>query len=69
MTIEQRKLELITWITSIQREDVIERIEEFRNNPESAMPEVILELLHQSSAAKPEDCVEHTSTRQLLGRK
>ncbi len=69
MTIEQRKLELITWITSIQSEDVINRIENFRKNPNSEIPDTILELLHESSSAKLEDCIEHTSARELLGRK
>jgi len=69
MTIEQRKLELITWITSIQSEDVINHIEDFRNNPESEITDTILELLRESSSAKPEDCIEHTSARELLGRK
>jgi len=69
MTIEQRKLELITWITSIQSEDVINLIEDFRNNPESEVPDTILELLRESSSAKLEDCIEHTSARELLGRK
>lgn len=68
MTIEQRKIELINWITTIQREDVIERIEDFRNNPEPEIPDSILELLKESSSAKPEDGIEHTSTRELLGR-
>jgi hypothetical protein len=68
MTIEQRKRELINWITNIQREDVIERIEGFRNNPEPEIPKTILELLKESSSAKPEDCIEHTSARELLGR-
>ena len=69
MTIEQRKLELITWITSIQNEDLLERIEDFRDNPNPEIPNTILELLHESSSAKLEDCVEHTSARELLGRK
>ena len=69
MTIEQRKLELITWITAIQSEDLLERIEDFRNNPEAEIPNTILELLHESSSAKLEDCIEHTSARELLGRK
>ena len=69
MTIEQRKLELITWISSIQSEDVLNRIEDFRNNPEPEIPVTILDLLHESSAAKLEDCIEHTSARELLGRK
>ena len=69
MNIEQRKLELITWITTIQSEDMLERIEDFRNNPEPKIPDAILELLHESSSAKLEDCIEHTSARELLGRK
>ncbi len=69
MTIEQRKLELITWISTIQSEGIIERIENFRENPESSIPDTILELLHESSSAKLEDCIEHTSARKLLGRK
>ena len=69
MTIEQRKLELITWITAIQSEDIIERIEGFRNNPEEKIPDTILELLQESSSAKLEDCTEHTSARELLWRK
>jgi len=70
MTIEQRKLELINWITAIQNEDLLERIEDFRNNnPEPGIPDTILDLLHESSSAKLEDCIEHTSARELLGRK
>ncbi|MCP4456958.1 MAG: hypothetical protein GY816_02865 [Cytophagales bacterium] len=69
MTIEQRKLELINWITAIQREDVIAYIEDFRNNPDEKLPNTILELLHESSSAKIGDCIEHTSARELLGRK
>lgn len=68
MTIEQRKQELIEWISGLQREDVIMRIEDFRNNPEPEIPDTILELLKKSSGAKPEDCIEHTSVRELLGR-
>ncbi|MCB0497349.1 MAG: hypothetical protein KDC79_14505 [Cyclobacteriaceae bacterium] len=69
MTIEQRKLELITWITGIQSEDVIKSIENFRNNPNYKVPDTILELVLESSSAKLEDCTEHTSARELLGRK
>jgi hypothetical protein len=67
MNIEQRKLELITWITAIQNEDLLERIEDFRDNPETKIPNTILELLQESSSAKLEDCIEHTSARELLG--
>lgn len=69
MTIEKRKLELINWITAIQSEDLIERIEDFRNNPQPKIPDTILELLRDSNSANLEDCIEHTSARELLGRK
>lgn len=69
MTIEQRKLELINWIASVQGEEVIERIEDFRNDQDKKLPNTILELLDESSSAKIEDCIEHTTTRELLGRK
>jgi len=68
MTIEQRKIELINWITTIQREAVIESIEDFRNNLEPEIPDTILELLKESSLAKPKDCIEHSSAREVLGR-
>ncbi len=68
MTIEQRKRELVDWIATIQHEDVIKRIENFRNNEEPEIPDTILELLKESSSAKPEDCIEHTNARELLGR-
>lgn len=68
MTIEQRKIELINWITSIQREEVIEKLENFRQNPEADIPNTILELLEESSSADPKDGIEHTSAREVLGR-
>ena len=68
MTIEQRKQELIQWISGIEREDIILRIEDFRNNPEPEIPDTILKLLEASRRIKPEDCIEHTSVRELLGR-
>jgi hypothetical protein len=69
MTIEQRKLELIAWISAIQSEEFIERIENLRKSPEYGIPDPILELLNESSSAKLEDCIEHTNARKLLGRK
>ena len=68
MTIEQRKLELINWITNIQNESLLQRIESFRNDPEQEIPDVILELLEESNSAPLEDCIEHTSARELLNR-
>ena len=55
--------------SALKNEDLLERIEDFRNNPEQEIPNTILQLLHESSSAKLEDCIEHTSARELSGRK
>ena len=65
MTIEQRKQVVMNWIATIQQKELIE---EFRKHPDSALPETILELLKTSSAVGYEECIEHTSTRELLRR-
>ena len=69
MTIEQRKLELISWLSSVQNEKIIEGIEELKNNPNINVPDMIVNLIKKSSQAAQEDCVEHTNVKNLIGRK
>lgn len=68
MTIEQKKISLINWITNLEDESVIDQIEDFRSSTLSELPEEIVELLTISDAAKEENCIEHTSSRDLLNR-
>jgi hypothetical protein len=68
MTIEQRKISLINWITNLEDETVIGQIEAFRSASLNELPREIVELLKFSDSAKEKDCIEHTNSRTLLGR-
>jgi len=68
MTIEQRKLALINWITNLTEESVINQIEVFRQKSLSDLPKEIITLLEMSDSARENESVEHTNSRTLLGR-
>ncbi len=68
MTIEQKKISLINWITNLEDESVIDQIEDFRSSTLDELPKEIVELLEISDAAKKEDCIEHTYSKDLLNR-
>ena len=69
MTIEQRKISLINWITNLDDEDVINQIENFRKTSLEDLPKEIVELLRISDSENIDDCIEHTSVRDLLKKK
>lgn len=66
MTIEQRKISLINWITNLEDEAVINQIEGFRKTSLSQLPKEIVELLTLSASEKEEDCIDHTSVQDIL---
>ena len=66
MTIEQRKISLINWITNLEDETIINQIEGFRKTSLNLLPKEIVELLTMSAAEKEEDCIEHTSVQDIL---
>ena len=66
MTIEQKKISLINWITNLEDESVINEIDNFRKTSLNQLPSVIVELLTISAAEKEEDCKEHTSVADIL---
>ena len=66
MTIEQRKISLINWITSLEDESVINQIEAFRKSSLDELPKEIVELLKISGSENLNDCVEHTNSRDVL---
>lgn len=66
MTIEQKKISLINWITNLEDEGLINQIEEFRKTSLSDLPKEIVELLTIAAAEKDEDCIEHTSVQDIL---
>ncbi len=69
MTIEQRKIALIKWITNLENESLIEQIEDFKSRSLDGLPKEIVTLLKLSDSAKESECIEHSASRNLLGRK
>jgi hypothetical protein len=60
MTIEERKIALINWITNLEDEQKISQIEAFRQASIEGLPGKIVELLKISDAENIEDCIEHS---------
>ena len=69
MTIEQRKISLINWITNLNDETLINQIEGFRQTSLNELPKEIVELLHISDSESLDDSVERTNSRDILNRK
>ena len=69
MTIEQRKISLINWITNLNDETLINQIESFRKTSLTELPKEIVELLKISDSESLNDSIEHTNSRDILNRK
>ena len=69
MTIEQKKISLINWTTNLEDEAVINEIESFRSASLSELPKEIVELIQVLGSTKEEDCIEHSDSMSILGRR
>lgn len=69
MTIEERKISLINWISNLEDEQKINQIEAFRKASMDDLPNEIVELLKISDSEPIEDCIAHSSSRNLLNKK
>jgi hypothetical protein len=66
MTIEEKKIALINWITTLEDEVVLDQIVWLKKSSFEELPHAIVKLL-QVSEAEPEDSlVKHTNARSLL---
>ena len=66
MTSEQRKIELVRWITTLKDGILPYRVDDLRKAGSADVPDALLQLLRLSSKAAPEALVEHTSAKELL---
>ena len=64
MTVEQRKIQLINSITSLENEALLIRMEELIEQANSDVPPAIMRLLEKSS--KSNKRIPHTSVRDLI---
>ncbi len=68
MNIEKRKTHLINWLTELNNEALLNRIEELKDESQSKIPVEILSLLDSSNATDRSKLIEHTSVRDLLSK-
>lgn len=68
MTIAQRKIELINWITSIENESSIEKLEELKDQFYQ-LPSEISEVLIVSESTPDSELIDHTSVKDFRREK
>jgi hypothetical protein len=66
MTVQQRKHALIQWLTEVEDEKVIEKIETLQHAA-NLIPEKISQLLEISASSNVAESTAHTSIKSLLG--
>lgn len=66
MTIEQRKISLINWITNLEDVSVIRQIEGYKKTSLDELPKEIAQLLKISDSENLDDGIEHTNSRDIL---
>lgn len=66
MTIEQKKIALINWITNLENEVVLDRLVELQKSSLSELPDAIVQLLKMAEAEPEENLVKHTNSRDIL---
>ncbi|MBN7810100.1 hypothetical protein J0A68_03975 [Algoriphagus sp. H41] len=70
MELEKRKVSLIAWITQLENEKVLEKLERLKTDSiEENVPDEILDLLKLSEQCPEDRLVRHTQTKDLLSRK
>ena len=65
MTLAQRKIELINWITELNSEESLSQIEELKNSTSSALPKELLEYLEAVDRTGTEGMRKHTSVKDI----
>lgn len=66
MTIAQRKIELISWISSLTSEDALKQLEELKKTKYSELPSELLELLAAADQETTKGLRKHTSVKDIL---
>lgn len=66
MTIEQKKISLINWITNLEDEVVLDKIARIQKSSLEELPDAIVQLLKIAEAESDEGLTVHTSVRDIL---
>ena len=66
MTVAQRKEALMSWIESLDDENLLSQVEAVRAKKDHEIPDTLIEVLSKASNASEEELTLHTSVRELL---
>lgn len=66
MTIEQKKISLINWITNLEDEVVLDQISGIQELSLDELPDAIVELLKIADSEPEENFTIHTTVRDIL---
>lgn len=69
MTIEQKKIALINWITTLEDEVILDQLAGIKKSSMDELPGAIVELLKMAEAEPDENLVKHTSAKDFLKMK
>lgn len=65
----RKKISLINWINSVDDQDIINKIQKLKEESLNELPKEIIELIELSNQATDDECIKHTTTRELLNNK
>ena len=68
MNLETRKSNLINWLSKLNNEALVNRIEELKQESLAKVPQEILSLLDSSNSTDSSKLIEHTNVRDLLNK-
>ncbi len=66
MTTEQRKIALINWITDLENESLMNKIEALKSASFDDIPDEIISLLNSSNSVGKSELIEHKTAKDLL---
>ena len=66
MTVEQKKISLINWITNLEDEVVLDRIAGIQKLSLDELPDAIVQLMKIADSEPEENLTIHTSVRDML---
>lgn len=69
MTIEQKKISLINWITNLDNENIIDEMIDFQKASLSELPSSIVQLLKIADSESEENLIKHSNVRAILDMK
>lgn len=69
MTIEQKKISLIKWITTLEDELILDQMVGLKNHSLDELPTAIIQLLKMAESEPDGKLIKHTSAQDLLKMK